>query len=307
MKKQERNEPGNNLLPNRERKIDKLNPFSDVVFKKIFRDEDDIAPLVTFLNDALKDVLSTKIVKIEYRNSEAQPAESLDGRFCLFDILCTDEKGDYFLIEIQLAPQEYIAKRMLYYTCGLHKESAKRGDATFKYVKSVYSICIANFVIWPEEDFMVNFKMRSEKNPNITIDGISILFLQIPKLTNNFVECKSDIERLIYTMLNYDTMTEEDIEKLKECHREILSKMDNINLSEDEYIGYLRTQNAIWAMIDSFETATKRGLKEGLEKGVKKGIEQGKIETIKAFKAANADINLIIAATGLTKEEIEQI
>ncbi len=153
--------------------------------------------------------------------------------------------------------------------------------------------------------------MRSDKNINCIIEGITIIFLQIPKLTDKFVKCKTDIERLIYSMLNYYSMTPEDIQQLKESHREILSKMNNVNLTEDEYIGYLRTQNAMWATIDSFETATNRGLakgiQQGMEKGIQQGIEQGKQELIKALKVANVDINQIIAATGMSKEEIELI
>ncbi len=314
---------------------EKLDFFNDVVFKKIFRNEDDKEPLVTFLNDALKYVLTNKIVKIELKNSEMQPSFTIDGRVCLVDILCTDERGDFFLIEIQLSPQHFMANRMLYYTCGLHIESGKRGDQKFKNVKSVYSICIANFVIWKEEDFLVNFKMRSDKNINCVIDGITIIFLQIPKLKDKFAECRTDIERLIYAMLNYDSMTYEEIQKLKESHQDILSKMTNLHLTPDEYLRYLSEQNAMWATIDSYETATSMGLAEGMEKGMQQGlekgreqgieegivkgieegmqvgkqqgIEEGKIEIIKALKAANADINLIMAATGLTIEEVELI
>jgi len=46
---------------------------------------------------------------------------------------------------------------------------------------------------------------------------------------------------------------------------------------------------------------------EGIEKGIELGIEKGKIETAKKFKELGAETEMIMHATGLTKEEIEKL
>ena len=65
--------------------------------------------------------------------------------------------------------------------------------------------------------------------------------------------------------------------------------------------------------------AREEGLQEGLEQGMKQGIQQGKKEgiqegkkegikeTAKRLKEMKLDIDSIIEATGLTKEEIEKL
>ena len=59
------------------------------------------------------------------------------------------------------------------------------------------------------------------------------------------------------------------------------------------------------------EEGRKEGIKEGIEKGIKKGIKEGKeeksLEIAKNMKALGIDIDTIIKATGLSKEEVAKI
>lgn len=56
-------------------------------------------------------------------------------------------------------------------------------------------------------------------------------------------------------------------------------------------------------------TAEKKGREEGMEKGREKGREEGEkkkaIEVARYLKLSGTSIELIIGATGLSKEEIE--
>ena len=49
------------------------------------------------------------------------------------------------------------------------------------------------------------------------------------------------------------------------------------------------------------------GLKQGMEKGIEKGIEQATLSTAKNLKTLGLSMDVIIQATGLNEEIINQL
>ena len=102
-----------------------INPFTDFGFKHIFGTEENKAILISFLNDLLK--LKNKIVDIEYRNLEKLGLNIID-RKAVFDIYCTDEKKNSFIVELQRSQQKYFKDRSVFYTTFPIQEMSKKGD-----------------------------------------------------------------------------------------------------------------------------------------------------------------------------------
>lgn len=74
-----------------------INPFSDVGFKKIFGQEVTKDLLIDFLNDLL--VNEKQIKDITFLDKEVLP-EYLDDRGVIYDIYCTAENGEQFIVEM---------------------------------------------------------------------------------------------------------------------------------------------------------------------------------------------------------------
>ena len=74
---------------------------------------------------------------------------------------------------------------------------------------------------------------------------------------------------------------------------------------------YRDNRNVYEYMMESEERGLERGMKKGMEKGLEKGIEQGlekgKIETARNFKRLGVSTDIIMQATGLSEEEIQQL
>jgi len=70
------------------------NPFLDVVFKTIF----DERTTLEFLNSILKP--ERPIVEVRFENSESNDT-SIYGMRVYFDVLCTDDIGRKFIVEMQ--------------------------------------------------------------------------------------------------------------------------------------------------------------------------------------------------------------
>ena len=88
-----------------------INPFSDYGFKLIFGSEVCKDLIISFLNGVLHDEV---IVNITFRNVEMLGMKQ-DGRRAVFDIFCENEKGEFFIVEMQKARQKYFSDRILYY------------------------------------------------------------------------------------------------------------------------------------------------------------------------------------------------
>lgn len=70
------------------------------------------------------------ILDIVYLESDIQ-AESIDGRNSVFDIICTDQNGERYIIEMQNKSEPFILQRLVYYTCRLYSDSGIKGEWSF--------------------------------------------------------------------------------------------------------------------------------------------------------------------------------
>ncbi len=91
-----------------------------------------------------------KIVDITYRNLEKLGLNILD-RKAIFDIYCTDERGDNFIVELQRSKQKYFRDRSVYYTTFPIQEQSKKGSWDY-YLKRVYFIGILEFKMDDSEE-----------------------------------------------------------------------------------------------------------------------------------------------------------
>ncbi|MBP3921199.1 MAG: hypothetical protein J6D28_06515, partial [Bacilli bacterium] len=85
--------------------------------------------------------------------------------------------------------------------------------------------------------------------------------------------------------------------------RKVVKKLDVLSHDKDMLEAYDKER----IVKHSFEIALKETKEEGIELGKKEGIELGKLETAKNLMNLNVPINIIMDATGLTKEELENL
>ena len=175
-----------------------MNPFVDWSFKHLFGKERNKCNLIGFLNMILETELESKIVEIQYLNNENISSEK-GGRECIFDILCKDERGSRFLIEVQNAEISYIRNRMLYYTCRLIDQMGKVGN-DWKYdIDKVYSICLMNFTYEQTPKLRRDYLICEPKTDNILTDRIHMIMLQLPCLqAKSIEECTELYEKLLF-------------------------------------------------------------------------------------------------------------
>jgi predicted transposase/invertase (TIGR01784 family) len=101
-----------------------IDPLVDFAFKKIFGSEPNKDLLIDFLNEVFRG--RKQIIDLVYNKNE-HPGDIKDEGAVIFDLLCTGDKGERFLIEVQRATQGYFKERALFYTSRLISDQAPKG------------------------------------------------------------------------------------------------------------------------------------------------------------------------------------
>ena len=77
-----------------------VNPFTDFGFKRIFGEEPNKELLLDFLNELLKE-REGRITNLTYLKNDHLGVGTLD-RKAIFDLYCENERGEKFIVEIQI-------------------------------------------------------------------------------------------------------------------------------------------------------------------------------------------------------------
>src|SRR4029079_7956488 len=126
-----------------------LDPKNDVAFKKIFGTEKNKDILIHFLNDMLTFKEKSPIREVTF----LQPVQNPDiasKKTSIVDILCSDEKGNQYIVEMQVAKEKGFEKRAQYYASKAYiSQSIKGGE--YHDLKEVIFLAISDFVMFPQK------------------------------------------------------------------------------------------------------------------------------------------------------------
>lgn len=106
-----------------------INLFTDFGFQKVFGEEASKEHLISFLNTLLPE--HHQIQELQFCNNEYQGASALD-RKAIFDLNCVSATGEFFIVELQKAKQNFFKDRSVFYATFPIQQQAQRGDWNFK-------------------------------------------------------------------------------------------------------------------------------------------------------------------------------
>ena len=260
-----------------------INPFTDIGFKKIFGQEVTKDLLIDFLNDLLVD--EKHIIDITFLDKEILP-EFMGDRGVIYDIYCTTENGEQFIVEMQNKQHVHFRERALYY---LSKTVARQGEkgAEWKFdLKAVYG------VFFTDRDTHEQFS-----------DKLRFIFIELPDFSKEEQECETDFERWIYVLKNMETLKRLPFKARKSVFEKLEKIVDIASLSKEERMKYDESIKVYRDNLVTLEFAEQKGRKEGREEG----REEGKEETARNLKQMGVSLEIISKATGLSIEQIEAL
>ncbi len=284
-----------------------INLFTDFGFKKIFGDPNSTELLQSLLNDILQFKDRDRIKKIIFKNGELLP-EAPEERKAIIDLLCEDEKGNQFIVELQKVSQEHFQSRALYYTSFPIQQQGIKGGWNFE-LTPVYFVGLLNFEIErfkDKEEYLHHGKIVDIYTQEIMYDKLNMVYLEIPKLKKTKKELSNHLEWWIYTFQNLHTMHTIPIELQDDVIKSAFEKAEFASMPKSQQENYHKNLKVYRDLVNSFDFAIKSGHKEGKKAGMKEGKKEKSLEIAKNLLATDMELDLISKITGLDIEDIKE-
>ncbi|MDP1723385.1 MAG: Rpn family recombination-promoting nuclease/putative transposase [Alphaproteobacteria bacterium] len=274
-----------------------LDPKNDVALKKIFGTEKNKDILIHFLNDMLTFKEKEPIQDVTFLKTVQDP-EIAAQKTSIVDILCKDNKGNQYIVEIQVAKEKGFEKRAQYYAAKAYSSQARIG-AAYADLKEIIFLAISNFIIFPDKEMYKSDHIILDKKTNENdLKDFSFTFLELPKFKKNINELNTIVEKWMYFFKFADDTAEKDVAK-------IIAGDDIIERAYDELnrFSWNEEELLIYDQADKYEGAYIASMEQKYDEGILKG----KVDIVKNMLTAGLDTETIARFTGLSHNEINNI
>lgn len=278
-----------------------INPFTDYGFKRLFGEEPNKDLLLDFLNELLKEEQG-KITELTYLKNENLSTTELN-RKAIFDLYCTNERGEKFIVELQKTKQKFFKDRTLYYSTFPIREQAVIGSEWNFELKKVYTIAILDFVFDEDQNepdkLRYDIKLTDIQTKKVFYDKLTFIYLEMPKFNKAAEELETRFDKWLFILKNLHKL-ERVPEKLKE--NIFLKLFETAEISKFSQFEYQEYEDSL-----KYYRDIKNSLDTARQEGNIQGKIEGKIETAKTGLKEGLSVEMIMKLTGLTEEEIEKL
>ncbi len=292
-----------------------INPYTDFGFKKLFGTPMNKDLLISFLNALFEG--EEVIDDLTYLNGENLGHSSFDRR-AIFDVYCKNTKGETFIVEMQKAEQEHFKDRALFYATFPIQEQGKRGVWDFN-LKGVYTVAILDFMLpngeYPNDSMRHEVLLMDKDDKHVFYDKLKFLYLEMPKFNKREEELDGMFDKWMFVLRNLSKLLRRPKALQDRIFTRLFEQAEIARYTPQERVGYeesLKIYRDLKNVVDTAEhKGLEKGLKQGMKQGIKQGIKQGRDNGIKEvarkMKDMGLDLQQIIAATGLSREEIYRL
>lgn len=252
-----------------------IDPLSDFGFKFLFGSDPNKELLIAFLNELFEG--RKHIIDLVYNKNENNGPQH-EYRKSIYDLTCTGQDGEQFIIEVQRIHQLYFRDRSIYYTSALIHDQGPKGKKQWDFqLKEVYLIGLMDFSFEDSRPdiYLHRVRLTDEATGSVFYEKLGYIFIEIPKFIKTQKELKTELDRWLYVLKNMSRLQKIPVFLNKRIFEKLFTIAELSKLSKEDYMRYEKSLMAQWDEYASLETAKLKGLEEGLEKGIKKGIEQG--------------------------------
>ena len=283
-----------------------LDPKNDIAFKKIFGTEKNKDILIHFLNDMIKFKENGPIINVNFLKTVQDP-ETAAKKTSIVDILCKDEKGHTYIVEMQVAKEKGFEKRAQYYASKAYISQSHVGGE-YHDLKEVIFLAISDFIMFPQKkNYKSDHVMLDVESHENDLRDFSFTFLELPKFNKEIDQLSNMTEKWSYFFKHAEETSEEDLKKLI-GHDEIIQRayqeLNRFSWNEEELLTYEQAEKYEGAYHASLAQKFDEGEKMGIEKGIEKGTQSTLLKVAKDMLKQGFSIEAIKAITGLSEKEI---
>lgn len=290
---------------------------TDFMFKRIFGCEESKDILMAFLN---RIVGEGDITDLTFQNTE-QPPLTEDDRKAVFDVSVRTAKGEEYIIEMQLASQEYFRDRALFYAS--YPITRHPGIARMKYLeehgsgmefKWDYSLRPVKFVgvldfrlehqsDWRPDWYYSSYMLKERRTGELMSDRLEFIFLELARFDKTEEELEDVCDKWMYLLKNMDGLTGRSAKFDENEFDRLFERAKLCNFTPEELSNYRKSQ----AMKYDYQNTINYAVKQGEEKGEEKGRLKKALEVAGKMLAKNKPIDEIVEFCGLTEKQVREL
>lgn len=265
---------------------------NDVLFKKVFGQEETKDILIAFLNHMIGDA---GIIDVTIINSETY-GPLKDDRKVVFDVACRGVSGEEFIVEMQCSPQEYFRDRALYYCsypivrqgararkeyCRLHGNAV--GFSWNYCLKPVKFIAILDFKMvhgegWEEDEFYSSYHVREDRTGELLNTKLQFIFLEMGRFDKCIDELSNVYDKWLYLFKNIHLLKEKPEQFSEEVFDRLFDVAKFSNFTPRELNDYQEREKMFNDYQNCLDYAKKMAEEKGLTEGFANGLAQGMTE-----------------------------
>ena len=270
-----------------------INPFTDVGFKRIFGQEVNKDLLIDFLNDLL--VGERHIKDIQFIDKEML-GNTVEDRNSIYDVYCTSDNGEQFIVEMQNRSQQNFRERALFYLSQAITGQGQKGTRWKFELKAVYGVFFMNFRLEDSPRKLRTDVILSDRETHeLFCDKLRFIFLELPSFNKEEEECENDFERWIYVLKNMETLQRLPFKARKSVFKRLEEIVDIAALSKEDREKYDESIKVYRDNLVTEAAAEERGRRKERRKNARK------------LKSMGCTPAFIAEATGLSLDEIASL
>lgn len=217
-----------------------LNPLVIFAFKKMFAEEANKDMLIAFLNEVLPE--RRQVVSLLYQDNQ-HIADMLNRGEFLLDMLCTDEQGINFYVELQLGRHHNFEERAIFHASRLIREQSVVSTAVQEpqqllevYVIALLEDCIERM---PSDQYHHHIHLGNAGKGKPEIDGFNIVFVELPKFVKSGAELETALDKWLYTFKHMGKMDKLPVTMQEAVFEKLFGIAEYSQLSGEDKAAYL--------------------------------------------------------------------
>jgi predicted transposase/invertase (TIGR01784 family) len=281
-----------------------FDPKNDFAFKKLFGTEENKDILIPFLNEMLSEHLDAPIIDVTFTKTIQDP-EHPGHKTGIVDVICHDQKGHEYLVEMQTAHDRGYEKRAQFYASRAYQAQLKRGK-DYNELKNVYFLAITDFPVFPHDRVKSSHNTLDLEDYANYLTGLNYTFVELSKFHKKSNELVTAFDKWCYFFKNAESTMPEDVALVTvgvPVIERAYQATSVMSWNEDEVAMYDKAEKDERDYASILATAEWKGR----EKGREEGTFQTKCDIAMALKVSAVPLELIMKATGLSEQEIERL
>lgn len=279
-----------------------IDPLTDFGFKRLFGSEPNKDLLIDFLNGVFRG--RKHIADLVYNKNE-HPGETVNEGGAIFDLTCTGNDGEQFIIEVQRGKQGNFKQRAIFYTSRLVTEQAPKGKRSeWAYnVKEVYLIALLEDFsldnIESDGGFLHDICLSNRETGKVFYEGLGYIFIELIKFVKTEAELDTDLDKWLYVLKNISSMDKIPVYLRKPIFEKLFNIAEYSNLTKEEKTMYDTSLKRKWD--------NKAVLDYAVNEAAKEAKQEEKMEIAREMKKDGISVEQIAKFTKLSIEKIEKL